>query len=337
MNPVQIASLLSALAAGVWSVWTWKENQKKDQEIERDRIAALYTNPLLLSMEELQSIIYSILEGDALAVYRKENPDAYEFASPLAIKILYRLSLYFGWSSSVFRFGPYTKDPKVIEFVRKIGHIFGTRKEFPGDAFRFSYDERVSLGHSVVRLLSESAAERPLFESMTFYQFEEEIQKEKNTNGPLYRSKSVRRTIAAIDEADRPEVLEGHERLAVLQNIMVDLLDYFEKMEGFRVSVGDRRKIALEAGYIGNAGIQLEAVEIVHQSRGRIRLRIPRLRTDAAYGTKLYSLLKSAEGVLNIRINPAASSFVISYDADLSSSDFAHAILNAISKQMQKS
>jgi hypothetical protein len=47
MNPAQILSVLSALAAAVWSVWTWSEEQQKERQLKRDREAALYVNTFI--------------------------------------------------------------------------------------------------------------------------------------------------------------------------------------------------------------------------------------------------------------------------------------------------
>jgi hypothetical protein len=92
MNLVQMLSVLSALAAAVWSVWTWSEEQQKDRQSKRDQEAALYVNAFLLALEELQSRLYGMLEGDELALYKQEYPEQYALASPAAIAILYHLS-----------------------------------------------------------------------------------------------------------------------------------------------------------------------------------------------------------------------------------------------------
>ena len=82
MNLAQMLSVLSALAAAVWSVWMWSEEQQKDRQIKRDQEAALYVNSLILALEELQSLLYRILEEDELALYKKEYREQYACGSP---------------------------------------------------------------------------------------------------------------------------------------------------------------------------------------------------------------------------------------------------------------
>jgi Heavy metal associated domain 2 len=58
-----------------------------------------------------------------------------------------------------------------------------------------------------------------------------------------------------------------------------------------------------------------EDYTIVHSTPGRIRLRIPRLMSDAGYAKRLESLLVQEPQVLKVRLNRAAASLVIQYDA----------------------
>jgi hypothetical protein len=329
MNLSQILSVLTALAATVWSVLTWSAEQQTGRQLKRDQEAALYVNPFLLSINELQSQLYSILEKDELACYKKEYPDQYEFASPAAIEILYRLSQYFGWVHHNFRYGPYTKDPRVIELTRKIGETFESRCHFSGDAFRFSIDERSSLGEAVVRRVGDVTAVLPVFESIPLFQFEEAIRDNLNKHAPLYQSKTICHTLAAIDRADRTEALEGHERLAVLQNLLVDLLAYLEGKEGFRVSIGELRKASLR-GAFGGFTSQSTIARIAHQTRGRIRLVVPRLKTDNTCANRLNSLLESLENVSSIRINNSAASVIITYSVDIPEAEFASRVVKTI-------
>jgi len=330
MNPAQILSVFSALAAVVWSVWTWSAEQQKGRQLKRDQEAALFVNSFMLAIAELQSLLYSILEEDELAFYKREYPEQYEFGSPAAIEILYRLSQYFGWAYFTYRFGPYTKDPRVIELSRNIGETFESRCKFSGDAFRFSLDERVSLGEAVVRHVGEVTTILPVFQSIPLFRFEEEISNKLSKHARLYQSKAVRCTLAAIDRADQAEALEGHERLAVLQNLLVDLLSYLESQEGFRVSIGELRKARLRGAYAMVSPTQSNIAKILHQTRGRIRLGVPRLKTDEAYANRLQSLLESVENVRSIRISMGAASVIVNYSTEISEMEFARKVLKAI-------
>jgi len=183
-----------------------------------------FVNSFIQALEELQSRLYGVLERDDLTLFKKEYPEQYEFGSPVAIEIYYRLSKYFGWTYRSFRYGPYTKDAAVIELVRKMSETSEDRSRFKGDAFRFTYEERVALGEAVVRRTGDVIGSIPILESITLFHFLEEIRDENSKRALLYRSRCVRRTLTAIDKADQHKTLEGVDRLAVLQNLLVDLL-----------------------------------------------------------------------------------------------------------------
>jgi hypothetical protein len=330
MNPTLILSILSAATAAVWSVWTWREEQEKERKHTRDQESAIFVNSFIQALEELQSRLYGVLEKDDLTFYKKEYPQKLDFGSPFAIEILYRLSKYFGWTYRSFRYGPYTNDVAVIELVRKMSDTLENRSQFEGDAFRFTYEERVALGESVVRRTGDVIGSIPIFESVTLFHFLEEFSNEKSKRALLYRSRSVSRTVDAIDKADHPEALEGGDRLAVLQNLLVDLLTYLEDMEGFSVAYGKRKRARLR----GTAAQALPALateaSVVHQTPGRIRIRVPRLKTDETYAPRLQFLLESMDNVSSIRINGSAASVVISFPHEISGLEFAKRIMKTI-------
>ncbi|NET46136.1 HMA2 domain-containing protein [Okeania sp. SIO2B3] len=58
------------------------------------------------------------------------------------------------------------------------------------------------------------------------------------------------------------------------------------------------------------------AYTIVHSTPGRIRLRIPRVASEADYAKRLEELLNTDSHVLKVRINRSASSIVIQYQAE---------------------
>ncbi|MFZ5453541.1 MAG: HMA2 domain-containing protein [Thermodesulfobacteriota bacterium] len=330
MNPTLILSILSALTAAVWSVWTWREEQQKERQLKRDQESAIFVNSFIQATEELQSRLYGVLEGDDLAFYKKEYPEQHELGSPFAIEMLYRLSKFFGWAYRIFRYGPYTNDPVVIELIRKIGEALESHTQFPGNAFRFTYEERVALGAAVVRRTGDVIGSIPVFESATVFQFLKEMSDKSSKQTNLFESRSVRRTLAAIDEVDQPGDLEGVERLAVLQNHLVDLLAYLEEMEGFSVSPAKRRKAWLR----GTAAEALPSLAsdttVVHQTPGRIRLKVPRLRMDETYAPLLKSLLDSMDNITSIRINISAASVVIGFSPEIPGMEFAQRLTKII-------
>jgi hypothetical protein len=333
MNLAQMLSVLSALAAAVWSVWTWSEEQQKDRQIKRDQEAALYVNAFILALEELQSLLYRILEEDELAFYKQEYREQYEFGSPAAIEILYHLSQYFGWAYRIYRYGPYTKDPRVVELIRELGKTWSSRR-FAGEAFRFRLDERAALGEAVVRHVGEVTAVLPVFESIPLYQFTGDISDPQSPYASLYQSKAVRCTLAAIDRAEKAEALEGYERLAVLQNLLVDLLAYLESREGFSVFIEEHRKARLRGAHSRVSPGQAPMPTILHQSRGRIRLGVPRVKTDKAYAQHLQSRLESMENITSIRINAGAASVIIGYSPDIPEAEFARTVVHTVAGRL---
>jgi hypothetical protein len=330
MNSTLFISILSAATAAVWSVWTWREEQEKERKLKRDQESAIFVNSFIQALEELQSRLCGVLERDDLTLYKKEYPEKYEFGSPFAIEILYRLSKYFGWTYRSFRYGPYTKDAAVIELVRKMSETLEDRSQFEGDAFRFTYEERVALGEAVVRRTGDVIGSIPIFESITLFHFQEEISDKTSKRALLYRSRSVRRTLTAIDKADHPEALEGVDRLAVLQNLLVDLLTYLEDMEGFSIVSGKRRRARLRGTAAQDLAALATDASVVHQSPGRIRIRVPRLKTDETYAPRLQSLLESMDNVSSIRINVSAASVAISFPLEIPGLEFSKRITKTI-------
>lgn len=55
--------------------------------------------------------------------------------------------------------------------------------------------------------------------------------------------------------------------------------------------------------------------QVVHNTTGRCRIRVPQVANDPEYATKLKWLVESLDFVTSVRINPAASSLIVSYDA----------------------
>jgi hypothetical protein len=320
MDPTLILSVSSAVTAAVWSVWTWREDQQKERQVKRDQESGLFVNPFIVALEELQSGLYGLLAGDDLAFSRQEEPEPHEPGSSLALEILYRHSQYFGWGHRAYRYGPYTNDPTVIELVRRIGDTFESHARFPGEAFRFTLEERTALGEAVVRRFGEAAAVIPSFEAITLFQFQADISDKTSKHNRLYNSRAVRRTLAAIDAVDRAEALEGRERLAVLQNLLVDLITYLEGMEGFSVALGKRRRVRLRGAPAGDLAAP---ATVVHQIPGRIRLRVPRLRVDATYAPRLQVLLESLDNVSTACISAAAASVVVSGNPGMPVAEFA--------------
>ena len=69
---------------------------------------------------------------------------------------------------------------------------------------------------------------------------------------------------------------------------------------------------------------------ILHQMRGRIRLGVPRVKTDTAYAQHLQSRLESMEHITSIRINAGAASVIIGYSPDMPEAEFARTVVQTV-------
>jgi hypothetical protein len=331
MNPT-IISVLSALAAASWSVWTWQSERQKERDLKRNRMSAQYVNNLIVAAQELQRKLFNLLEKDELARCRSRYEQPVEPATPFAIELLFDLAVVFGWEMMTFRFGPYTRDSRMISIMAQIGEVMDSRTRFPGDAFRFTLSDRHALGMAVVRRVGETSS-GPTFVTITRFKFEEEMLDERGEWARLFRSEEVRWTLAAIDRAIRGEPLEGRERLAALQNLLVDLVSYLEKQEGFRVSFGERGRATVETKDSDVISWHSKDVTILHQMPGRIRLGIPRLHAEKSYAADLQSQLQRQDHVTSVRVNVDAACVVIEYSDDIPLAEFMQAVVAIVKEE----
>ncbi|WP_013322641.1 HMA2 domain-containing protein [Gloeothece verrucosa] len=323
-----ILSILSAAATAVWTVWTWSEEQEKQREQKRDQISALYVNPFLLAAEELQRRLYDIVNGQELKINEQKYLDQQEASYFEALELLYVIFKFFGWQWYIYRYGPYTRDKKAIALGRKISETFANRTNFTDEAFRFSFAEQRSLGQMFVKPFISIDNIYPELEAIPLYEFETQITEAKNQNTPLYQNIAI--TLQAIQKAKSLNELEGRERLKQIQDYLVDLLIYLEGQEGFSVTLQPRpRAISIERNlkqlqHMGNTPT------IIHQTEGRMRLRIPRLHKDSAYAELLQTRMKSLTGVQRVTINVQACSMTINYAPTLPEREFEQMVLEAL-------
>ncbi len=216
----------------MWAFWRWLERREQQRLRERDRISALYVNPFLSACEDLQSRIYSILELNGLRTLRKRYPD-----SAYAHETLYLIVRYFGWVSSVLRYGPYTQDSEVIRLTELIRNDFATTA-CPVGPFAFFRIEQKALGKLVMeRFEGQYGIE---MDTIPFYDFKEQLE-----SPPLSESQSIQQSLKALKEARSGKSLKGRERLAQAQVHLVDLLCYLESQVGISLFPGERKTCTL--------------------------------------------------------------------------------------------
>ncbi|MGB5735582.1 MAG: EcsC family protein [Thiohalocapsa sp.] len=71
--------------------------------------------------------------------------------------------------------------------------------------------------------------------------------------------------------------------------------------------------------------------EVVHAIHGRIRMRVPRLRQDGDFATRLRALVSALEAVIEVRVDRAAASVVVHYgETGLSADELQARLVTAI-------
>src|SRR5262244_1625401 len=222
---------LISVAMGLWAVWTWAESQEQERQTRRDRLAALYVNPFRSAGEDLQSRIYSILELGGLRVLRKRYP-----GGAYAEETLYLIVRYFGWVATLGRYSPYSQDPVAFRLAEAVRDAFATTGPgFSVGAFNFFHPEQKALGKIVMgRTPGQHGIE---LDTISSYKF-----KERLALPALANSQAVQQTLQALRDTEHPENLPGRNRLAQAQGHLVDLLNYLEAREGYRLFMGERKK-----------------------------------------------------------------------------------------------
>jgi hypothetical protein len=70
--------------------------------------------------------------------------------------------------------------------------------------------------------------------------------------------------------------------------------------------------------------------QVVHQMPGRIRLKIPPLKTEPEWGKKIEQLVNLDERITSVRVNPVAASVVIHYRPEIESKRGCEELLELI-------
>lgn len=222
---------LMPLATAAWAVWTWASDRERERRKERDRISALYVNPYLSACEDLQSRIYNILELGGLSLLHKRYPDG-----SYAEETLYLIFRYFGWAAAVERHGEYARDPVVMRLGSAVrsafSHASSVKQVGP---FNFFHSEQKAMGKLVMITTEGQYGVEP--ETISYQEFKKQI-----NAPPMSESDSLRQTLEALRRVDDADSLPGRERLAEVQNHLVDLLGYIEGKVGYSVFPGERKK-----------------------------------------------------------------------------------------------
>jgi len=254
-------SWLISVAMGVWAVWTWSQTEAQERRSRRDRLAALYVNPFMSACEDLQSRIYSILERGGLRTLRQRYPDG-----AYAEETLYLIVRYFGWAAALSRHSPYAQDPVVFRLAEAVRDAFATTGVgFAVGAFNFFHPEQKALGKIV---MSRKPGQHGIeLDTISSYKFRERLVHPALSNSP-----SVQQTLQALRDAERAEDLRGRNRLERAQRYLVDLLNYLEAREGYRLFAGERKKCSSSQERSARNGVRrLPAANGLARPRRRAR------------------------------------------------------------------
>jgi len=242
---------LIPVAMGLWAIWTWSQEQEQERLTRRDRLAALYVNPFMSACEDLQSRIYNILELEGLRTLRKRYPDG-----AYADETLYLIVRYFGWTAALSRYSPYSQDPVVFRLAEAVRDAFAmTGAGFPVGAFNFFHPEQKAMGKMVMsRTHGPHGVE---LDTISSYEFRERL-----ALPALSNSQSVQHSLEALRNAEDGKNLPGRKRLEKAQHHLVDLLQYLEDREGYRLFAGERKKCSsLRARSVQNGAQRLQVTD----------------------------------------------------------------------------
>ncbi|MFB2838851.1 HMA2 domain-containing protein [Floridanema evergladense] len=87
------------------------------------------------------------------------------------------------------------------------------------------------------------------------------------------------------------------------------------------------KNLALANGAFGIREYLKSGYEIVHQIKGRIRLRIPRLGYDRNYGDRLIQMLKAVVGITQVNINLQAKSLTMQYEENTNAATLIRSLI----------
>lgn len=93
--------------------------------------------------------------------------------------------------------------------------------------------------------------------------------------------------------------------------------------------------LALANGAFGIREYLKSGYEIVHQIKGRVRLRIPRIGYDRDYGDRLTKMLTAVAGVTQVNINQMAKSVTMYYEENSNAAQLIRSLIASAPKVVE--
>jgi hypothetical protein len=213
----KVLTVLTPVAAGLWAVWRWIVERRADRRSERNRLAAQYVSPFLFACQDLQSRLYNILcrGGLNLLALRPNAPE----------ELLYLVVQYFAFEPLVLRYTPYGTDPKLLRLIERVRDGFASAKsEHDMDPWCIFRHQQRPLGQFV--LVHRHDEPQMALDVMPLTRFVTEIGSDDQA-----KALQVDRALCSlrgVDHVCKLEPLRSRQRLAEVQDRLVDLLDYLE-------------------------------------------------------------------------------------------------------------
>jgi hypothetical protein len=250
----KVLTVLTPVAAGLWAVWRWIAERRADRRSERNRLAAQYVSPFLFACQDLQSRLYNILcrGGLNLLALRPNAPE----------ELLYLVAQYFAFEPLVLRYTPYGTDPKLCRLIERVRDGFASAKsKHDMDPWCIFRHQQRALGQFV--LVHRHDEPQMALDVMPLTRFVTEI-------GNDAKSLQVDRALCSLRDVDHVCKLEpprSRQRLAEVQDRLVDLLDYLEDaLRGRRSSW--RRSLVRKLRLTRRGGARYSALDLGHCQGG---------------------------------------------------------------------
>lgn len=234
-----LLKIAAAAVAAFWALYVWRVERERDRQARltaeqraRHDEAARYIIPFLRAAEDLQSRLYNVLARGGLGALRDQYPDG-----AYAYEILYEFSRFFGWLNVIERYSEYSRDQEIINKAYQIRQKLATGRHGWARALRLYRPQQRNLGQIAVGVAGNLHG--PFFFDVV--SFEEFVYRLENGNFP--GQNSLKEFIDLIRQAKSPPNLGGGEyRLAEIQILLADLLDYMEYKEGIQLLPADSKR-----------------------------------------------------------------------------------------------
>jgi hypothetical protein len=223
---VALTAAAAAIVSAIIAIWGQVRMARMQVQVDRERaseqraaeaakILARFRDPLLRAAYDLQSRLYNIVEQDLVGVYVSHGTAAerdYVFDNTRFL-----ISQYLGWVEIIRReiqfldLGDLDRTRRLAELQHTIAHLW--LSDGYGREFRIFAGEQRALGERMTRETSRG------LECLGYAGFLDEM---KSFGLPCLEK--LHDDLAGFGQPGRP----GQPRLVVLQNALIDLIDYLD-------------------------------------------------------------------------------------------------------------